>query len=86
MIIIPPVHYACIQNPIKRDKDGNLVKDRYGQVELRHGEQEIRLAQEPFALLPFVFFFCVCVYSGLWDTPKKSTQTKTSQKQKKNEK
>uniref|UniRef100_A0A0B7A640 Major vault protein n=1 Tax=Arion vulgaris TaxID=1028688 RepID=A0A0B7A640_9EUPU len=55
MLVVPPRHYCRIQNPVLRDKDGNLVLDRLGQVKLKHGELEVRLAQDPFPLYPGEF-------------------------------
>ncbi|CAL1533849.1 unnamed protein product [Lymnaea stagnalis] len=52
MIIVPPRHYCTIENPVCRDKDGNVVVDRLGQIKLKHAELEIRLAQDPFPLYP----------------------------------
>eukprot|EP01124_Arcella_intermedia_P035107 TRINITY_DN885_c0_g1_i1.p1 TRINITY_DN885_c0_g1~~TRINITY_DN885_c0_g1_i1.p1 ORF type:complete len:826 (+),score=106.85 TRINITY_DN885_c0_g1_i1:115-2592(+) len=52
MIMIPPRHYCIIQNPVQRDSKGKTVTDQAGQVKIRHGDEEIRFEQEPFALLP----------------------------------
>lgn len=52
MITIPPRHYCIIENPVVRDKDGDIVLDGSGQAKLSHADQEIRLAQEPFPLWP----------------------------------
>lgn len=65
MIVIPPGHYATIQNPVFRTNEGNLtlssffsflqgatVLDSSGQVALQWGEEEIRLEQPPFPLYP----------------------------------
>eukprot|EP01125_Pyxidicula_operculata_P006727 TRINITY_DN230_c2_g1_i2.p1 TRINITY_DN230_c2_g1~~TRINITY_DN230_c2_g1_i2.p1 ORF type:complete len:231 (-),score=46.80 TRINITY_DN230_c2_g1_i2:938-1630(-) len=57
MIIIPPRHYAVINNPVVRKKqkdDGTevVVFDKYGQVQLRHGDREVRFHQPPFPLYP----------------------------------
>jgi len=52
MIIIPPRHYVVIANPVMLDKRGNTVFDNYNQAVLRHGDQEVRLEREPFALFP----------------------------------
>lgn len=52
MITIPPRHYCVIENPVVKDKDGNIVQDASGQVKLLHADQEIRLAQDPFPLYP----------------------------------
>jgi major vault protein len=52
MLIIPPRHYCIISNPVIRDESGALVKDKHGQVRLRHGDEEVRLTQPPFPLYP----------------------------------
>eukprot|EP00005_Dracoamoeba_jomungandri_P005800 CAMPEP_0174257670 /NCGR_PEP_ID=MMETSP0439-20130205/6780_1 /TAXON_ID=0 /ORGANISM="Stereomyxa ramosa, Strain Chinc5" /LENGTH=380 /DNA_ID=CAMNT_0015340861 /DNA_START=365 /DNA_END=1507 /DNA_ORIENTATION=+ len=51
MISIPPRHYCVIDNPAIKDERG-VVLDKNGQVRLRHGEQEVRLTQDPFSLFP----------------------------------
>jgi len=51
MIMVPPRHYCIIQNPAVV-VDGQVVTDASGQVKLRHGDEEIRFAQEPFPLYP----------------------------------
>lgn len=53
MIIIPPMNYARIKNPAIKDKDGNVVLDKNGQVKLADSEIEIRLNEDypsPFFL------------------------------------
>ena len=52
MIIIPPRHYCIISNPVVRDEKENVVTDKHGQVKLRHGDEEVRMSQPPFALFP----------------------------------
>ena len=52
MIMIPPRHYSIIANPAVRDDEGKPMFDHAGQVRLRHGDEEIRMEQEPFALWP----------------------------------
>jgi len=52
MIIIPPRHYCMVENPVMRDKDGEIVVDASGQARLCHADLDIRLAQEPFPLYP----------------------------------
>ncbi|CAF4664198.1 unnamed protein product, partial [Rotaria sp. Silwood2] len=52
MLIIPPRHYAVIENPAVRDKANKVVIDRNGQVKLLHSDVDIRFAQEPFPLYP----------------------------------
>jgi len=51
MVMIPPRHYAIIDNPIVVSK-GRPELDAFGQVKLRHGDQEIRFSQDPFPLFP----------------------------------
>lgn len=52
MIIIPPRHYCVIENPILRNKDGEVLLDVSGQARLSHADLDIRLAQDPFPLWP----------------------------------
>lgn len=52
MIVVPPRHYCIVENPVLRDDDSRPVVDPNGQVKLRHADQEIRLAQDPFPLFP----------------------------------
>lgn len=52
MTMIPPRHYAIIANPAERDSKGNVVLEESGQIKLRHGDEEIRFQQPPFALYP----------------------------------
>jgi major vault protein len=52
MIMIPPRHYCIISNPIGLDEEGNPIFGANGQVKLRHGDEEIRFAQDPFPLYP----------------------------------
>jgi len=52
MITVPPRHYCIIENPVMRDEEGEIMFDGIGQAKLSHADQEIRLAQEPFALYP----------------------------------
>ena len=52
MIVVPPRHYCIVENPMLRGKEGRPVLDTHGQVKLRHADQEIRLAQDPFPLYP----------------------------------
>lgn len=51
MIMIPPRHYVIIANPAERDANG-VVPEESGQIKLRHGDEEIRFQQPPFALYP----------------------------------
>jgi major vault protein len=52
MIIIPPRHYCVIENPVMRNKDGEIVVDAGGQPKLCHADLDIRVAQDPFPLYP----------------------------------
>jgi len=55
MITVPSRHYVIIENPVIRDAEGQLVYEGDGahkQVKLKHAEQEIRLACDPFPLWP----------------------------------
>jgi len=52
MIMVPPRHYCIISNPVLRDDKGRVVLDKDNQIKLRHGDEEIRFEQEPFALYP----------------------------------
>ena len=52
MITVPPRSYCRIQNPVVKDAKGEPVFEEAGQPKLRHGDEEIRFAQEPFPLYP----------------------------------
>ena len=52
MVMIPPRHYVVIGNPIIRNKEGQPETDEYGNIRLKHGDEEIRDTKEPFALYP----------------------------------
>jgi len=52
MIVIAPRHYALISNPAVRNGKGEPQLDEFGNIRLRHGDEEIRFTSEPFALLP----------------------------------
>jgi major vault protein len=52
MIIVPPRHYCVVANPVVRDAAGAPVHDDHGQAKLRYGDEEVRLAQDPFPLYP----------------------------------
>eukprot|EP01126_Amoeba_proteus_P063934 TRINITY_DN887_c0_g1_i9.p1 TRINITY_DN887_c0_g1~~TRINITY_DN887_c0_g1_i9.p1 ORF type:complete len:768 (-),score=185.44 TRINITY_DN887_c0_g1_i9:176-2479(-) len=52
MILVPPRHFCIIQNPVVREK-GQLVVDQNGAIQLRHGDEEVRIdVAEPFPLYP----------------------------------
>ena len=42
MISLPHRHYCEIENPVVRNQDGTLVKDKFGQFSVQFGEIEIR--------------------------------------------
>eukprot|EP01112_Ceratiomyxa_fruticulosa_P014610 TRINITY_DN4201_c0_g1_i10.p1 TRINITY_DN4201_c0_g1~~TRINITY_DN4201_c0_g1_i10.p1 ORF type:complete len:861 (+),score=267.74 TRINITY_DN4201_c0_g1_i10:942-3524(+) len=52
MILVPPRHYCVIDNPVIRTEGNKPALDAFGQVRLRHGDQEIRFTQDPFPLYP----------------------------------
>lgn len=57
MIVVPPRHFARIQDPYIRKAPNSRepVTDKYGQAQVRHGDQEIRFSEEwstPFFLYP----------------------------------
>ncbi|ELR17460.1 major vault protein alpha, putative [Acanthamoeba castellanii str. Neff] len=52
MIVVPPRHYATIENPVLKDAEGKIVLDKHKQAKLRHGELEIRFERDPFPLYP----------------------------------
>lgn len=55
MVMLKPMTYVEISNPVMRKADKELVYDNYGQVKLRHGDSEIRTSMdycEPFPLYP----------------------------------
>lgn len=66
MIVVPPRHYCVIENPAVRDKDSEPVIDRTGQVKLRHADEEIRLAQDPFPLYPGEHLKTVGLFTHLY--------------------
>ncbi|KAG8341914.1 putative major vault protein [Trypanosoma vivax] len=51
-IVVPPSCYCVVRNPFVRDEAGSPVLDERAVVELRVGEEEIRLEQQPFPLFP----------------------------------
>ena len=49
MIVIPPMHYVCIRNPvILVEKDGKIVpeQDKFGQVKVAHAENQYRFYEQ----------------------------------------
>eukprot|EP00727_Mastigamoeba_balamuthi_P005074 m51a1_g14565 putative major vault protein (1512) ;mRNA; f:1049567-1056001 len=53
MLVVPPMHYALISNPVIRGPDGEVVRDEHGQARLRYGDFEVRFSRDvPFALHP----------------------------------
>ena len=51
-IVVPPQYYCIVANPVLRDEAGQPIADQYGQIRLRYGDREIRLARDPFPLYP----------------------------------
>jgi len=53
MIMVPPRHYCIIENPVVRDEEEQIIRDKNGQIRLRHSDQEIRFeSADPFPLYP----------------------------------
>ena len=55
MVSIPPRCFVIIANPVIVDSDGVISKDKHGQVNIRHGDLEIRFHErypDPFPLFP----------------------------------
>ena len=52
MLMVPPRHYCVIANPVVRANDNQVQYDQFNNVRLKHGDEEIRFEQEPFALHP----------------------------------
>jgi major vault protein len=53
MIVIPPMHYVCIKNPVIIKQDGNPEVDKYGQTKVAHSEIQYRFHEDykfPFYL------------------------------------
>jgi major vault protein len=53
MVVIPPMHYVCIRNPVIINKDGNPEVDKYGQTKVAHSELQYRFHDDykfPFYL------------------------------------
>jgi major vault protein len=38
MIVIPPRHFIVIKNPVKRDENHAVVKDRFGRWKKRYND------------------------------------------------
>ena len=54
-VILQPLTYCVINDPVIRDKDGSLKFDEHGQVKINIGDSEIRTAfdyKDPFPLYP----------------------------------
>ena len=52
LVTVPKGSYAVVTNPAVRGDDGQVVRDASGQPKLKHGDREVRFAQEPFPLYP----------------------------------
>ena len=48
----PPDCYVTVLNPHARDEKGNPIFDKYGEIVLRLGREEVRFNCEPFPLFP----------------------------------
>eukprot|EP01012_Entosiphon_sulcatum_P048881 TRINITY_DN6743_c0_g1_i1.p1 TRINITY_DN6743_c0_g1~~TRINITY_DN6743_c0_g1_i1.p1 ORF type:complete len:837 (+),score=148.49 TRINITY_DN6743_c0_g1_i1:513-3023(+) len=51
-VIVPPMHYCIVRNPVKRNVDGTVEFLPAGQANVRLGDLEIRNHQPPFPLYP----------------------------------
>ncbi|KAM8794724.1 major vault protein [Eudromia elegans] len=52
VVTVPARHYCLVRHPVAPDARGDIERDAAGQAWLRHGDLEVRLAQEPFPLHP----------------------------------
>ncbi|KAL7061155.1 hypothetical protein AAHC03_09520 [Spirometra sp. Aus1] len=52
MITITPKEYCIISNPVKKDQNGAVILDEFGQAALIYGDEEYRFTQPPFPLYP----------------------------------
>lgn len=52
MVTVPPRHYCVVENPVIRNKEGEIQYDKSGQARLSYADREVRLAQDPFPLYP----------------------------------
>ena len=52
MVVVPPRNYCVISNPVQRDAAGKPETDEHNNYKIRHGDEELRLHQEPFPLYP----------------------------------
>ncbi|VDL96085.1 unnamed protein product [Schistocephalus solidus] len=52
MITVTPKEYCIISNPVKKDENGTVIMDEYGQASLAYGDEEYRFTQPPFPLYP----------------------------------
>jgi major vault protein len=52
MVVVPPRNYCVISNPVQRDAAGKPETDEHHNYKIRHGDEELRLHQEPFPLYP----------------------------------
>lgn len=52
MVTLPLGHFCLVVSPVLRDEALRPLTDQFGQVRLRHGDQEVRLHQDPFPLYP----------------------------------
>ena len=55
MITIPPRHYCVVENPVMKDRTGQVQSYSNGEVKLSYGDIDIRLEndyKDPFPLYP----------------------------------
>ena len=55
MIIIPPMNYICIKNPVIKKEDGTIEREKHGQPKLAFAEIEYRF-QDKYKT-PFFLYF-----------------------------
>jgi major vault protein len=54
-VILQPLYYCIVNDPVMREKDSSLIYDKHGQVKVNIGDSEIRTNfdfKEPFPLYP----------------------------------
>jgi len=52
LVTVPQGSYCIVLHPLVLNEDGSPAMDAHGQVKLKHGVSEVRLAREPFPLYP----------------------------------
>ncbi len=74
MITVPPRTYCVIENPVLKDKDGNVLFDKNGQVKLAFADLDFRFSRDPFPLYPgevlkqVTFTFNKIILSRIFDS------------------